>query len=183
MSDRCPTIDLKKILAVGIQIGKALYALVKKDKAMAQTREFDMEQWYLYLIAGLVAGIISALFGVGAGIVTIPILVLGFGMAQKSAQGTALMVMIPMALVGALRYKLNPDVEVSLVVVGLMAAGGVVGALIGSQWAFKLHPVVLKRMFGVFVIIAGFNILYKTRKQSAVPPAEPGQVQETDSKV
>ncbi len=131
-----------------------------------------MEYWYLFLLAGLVAGIVSSLFGVGAGIVMVPLLTLGFAFGQKSAQGTALMVMIPMVIVGAIRYKLNPDVEINMAVSGLMAIGGVVGAIIGSQLVFNISPIVLKRMFGVFIILAGINILLKTRKLPiSVPPA------------
>jgi uncharacterized membrane protein YfcA len=114
----------------------------------------------------------------------VPLLVLGFGFAQKSAQGTALFVMLPMALVGAIRYKLHPDIEINLTVAGLMALGGVVGALLGSQLAFVLPTVVLKRMFAVFIIISGIHILNKTRQQPAVEaqpavpelPTEPGDL-------
>ncbi|MDH3346062.1 MAG: sulfite exporter TauE/SafE family protein [Kiritimatiellaceae bacterium] len=131
-----------------------------------------MEHWYLFLLAGLLAGIVSSLFGVGAGIVMVPLLTLGFAFGQKSAQGTALMVMIPMVIVGALRYKLNPDIEINMTVSGFMAIGGVVGAIIGSQLVFNISPIVLKRMFGVFIILAGINILLKTRKSSvAAPPS------------
>jgi len=136
-----------------------------------------MDYWYLFLVTGLLAGIVSSLFGVGAGIVSVPILVLGFAMGQKSAQGTALMAMLPMVMVGALRYKLNPEVRVDMAVVGWLAVGGMAGALVGSHIAFTLQPVVLKRLFGVFVIIAGLNILYKTRRPPVSKPAEPTPVQ------
>jgi uncharacterized membrane protein YfcA len=135
-----------------------------------------VEYWYLFLLAGLVAGIVSSLFGVGAGIVMVPILALGFGLGQKSAQGTALMVMIPMVIVGAVRYKLNPNIEINMVVSGLMAVGGVVGAVIGSQLVFNISPVVLKRMFGIFIILAGINILLKTRKPPVSEPPATEQV-------
>ena len=130
-----------------------------------------MEHWHLFILAGLLAGTVSALFGVGAGIVMIPILVLGFGMGQKSAQGIALCVMIPMALVGAIRYRLNPDIEVNYTIAGLMALGGVVGAIIGSQLVFHIPTLLLKRLFAIFIIISGLNILYKTRSKP-VPQTE-----------
>lgn len=135
-----------------------------------------MEHWYLFLLAGLIAGIVSSLFGVGAGIVMVPILTLGFCLGQKSAQGTALMVMIPMVIVGAVRYKLNPDIEINMVASGLMAVGGVVGAVIGSQLVFNISPIVLKRMFGVFIILAGINILFKTRRPPVSTPSPPEQI-------
>lgn len=135
-----------------------------------------MEHWYLFLLAGLVAGIVSSLFGVGAGIVMVPLLTLVFCFGQKNAQGTALMVMIPMVIVGAVRYKLNPDIEINMAVSGLMAIGGVAGAIIGSQLVFNISPIVLKRMFGIFIILAGINILLKTRKPSVAAPPSTEQV-------
>jgi len=81
------------------------------------------EMWSMYLLVGLAAGILSASFGLGSGIIMVPAGVLILSMSQKSAQGTALAVMVPMALVGALLYWRDPDIEVNLRVVGLLASG------------------------------------------------------------
>ena len=57
----------------------------------------------LGLGAGL--GFFGGLFGIGGGIIAIPLLVLGFGMEQPLAQGTALVLMVPNLLVGWWRYN------------------------------------------------------------------------------
>lgn len=88
------------------------------------------------------------------------------------------MVMIPMVIVGAVRYKLNPNIEINMMVSGLMAVGGVVGAVIGSQLVFNISPIVLKRMLGVFIILAGIHILLKTRKPPVSAPLPPEQISE-----
>ena len=130
-----------------------------------------MEQWYLYIIAGLAAGILSSMFGVGSGILMIPILTIAFAFGQKSAQGMALALMVPMALVGALRYYFNPEVEINLKLLGLLTVGGVVGAVVGSQIIFGISDVVLKRMFAVFIIITGIHMFMKSySKPSAKEP-------------
>ncbi len=121
-----------------------------------------MENWYLYILAGLIAGIMSSLFGVGSGILVVPILTIAFAFGQKSAQGMALALMVPMALVGALRYYFNPEVDISLKLFGLLAIGGVIGALVGSQVVFSLSESVLKRMFAVFIIITGIHMFVKS---------------------
>lgn len=121
-----------------------------------------MEQWILYIIAGVAAGIISSMFGVGGGILMVPILVLGFSFGQKSAQGMSLFIMLPMALAGAIRYKLNPDIPVNLTVCGLMALGGVIGALLGTHLVFNIPQAVLKRMFAVFIILTGIHMMVKS---------------------
>jgi len=94
-----------------------------------------MEGWYFYVLLGLVCGVFSATFGVGSGIIMVPALVLMFSQPQKSAQGVCLAAMVPMALVGAMRYKLNPEIEVDMRLVGLLSVGAVVGAVIGSSIA------------------------------------------------
>ncbi len=130
-----------------------------------------MENWYLYIFAGIAAGIISSMFGVGGGVLMVPILVLGFSFGQKSAQGMTLFIMLPMALAGAIRYKLNPDVPINLPVCGIMALGGIAGAMIGTQIVFNIPQVVLKRIFAVFIICTGIYMIIKTLpKPSAQEP-------------
>ncbi|MEE9367248.1 MAG: sulfite exporter TauE/SafE family protein [Pontiella sp.] len=121
-----------------------------------------MEIWMWYVLGGIAAGILSSMFGVGAGILMVPLLSIVFGFGQKSAQGMALAIMVPMALVGAMRYHLNPDIPVKLSVVGIVAIGGVLGALIGSKIVFNIPDFILKRMFACFIIIVGINILIKS---------------------
>jgi uncharacterized protein len=132
-----------------------------------------VESWYLYVVVGVACGIFSAAFGVGAGIVLIPVLVLAFSFPQKSAQGVCLAAMVPMALVGAIRYKLNPDIEVNMLVVGLLSAGAVVGALIGSSIAAWASGPVLRKLFAVIMIVAAIRMLTTSgaRKPAPDPPA------------
>lgn len=141
-----------------------------------------MESWYLYILAGIAAGVISSLFGVGGGILMVPLLVLGFSFGQKSAQGMSLFIMLPMALAGAIRYKLNPTVEVNLAVCGIIAIGGVIGAMIGSQIVFNIPEIILKRVFAVFIILTGINMIVKTLPKPAPkePPHVENQSQRTD---
>ncbi|HNX52509.1 MAG TPA: sulfite exporter TauE/SafE family protein [Pontiellaceae bacterium] len=121
-----------------------------------------MENWYLYIIAGLAAGIMSSLFGVGGGVLIVPILALGFSFGQKSAQGMSLFIMLPIALAGAIRYKLNPDVPINLPVCGLMALGGIAGAMLGTHLVFGISDIVLKRIFAVFIILTGIHMIVKS---------------------
>ncbi len=134
-----------------------------------------MEQWILYILAGIAAGIISSMFGVGAGILIVPVLALGFGFGQKSAQGMALFIMVPMALAGAVRYYLNPNIPINLPVCVLVALGGVAGAIIGSHLVFGISNIVLKRMFACFIILVGINILVKSFLNR--PAKEPANVE------
>ena len=131
-----------------------------------------MENWYLYILAGLAAGIMSSMFGVGGGIVMVPLLTIAFAFGQKSAQGMSLFIMLPIALAGALRYKFNPDIPINLPVCVMMAIGGIVGAMIGTHLVFNISEAVLKRMFAVFIIITGIHMFMKSyaKPASKEPP-------------
>jgi len=89
---------------------------------------------------GICAGILSGTLGVGSGAIVVPALVLLFSFHQKTAQGTALAVMVPMALVGAIRYKLSPDLQMDISSAALIALGAVAGALLGTELAADLCP-------------------------------------------
>ena len=141
-----------------------------------------MENWYLYIIVGITAGIISSLFGVGGGILMVPILVLGFSFGQKSAQGMSLFIMLPMALAGAIRYKMNPDIPINLPVCALMALGGVAGAMLGTHLVFNISQVVLKRMFAVFIIITGVHMFMKSLSKTTAKDL-PQEVEKTERDV
>ena len=115
--------------------------------------------WWGLILLGLGAGVISGALGVGSGTVLIPAMVLLFCLPQKSAQGTALAVMVPVALLGAFRYWQNPEIDVSLIVVGLLAAGALVGALIGTELAARLPAHVLRKIFAVFILVIAVRML------------------------
>ena len=139
-----------------------------------------MEMWVWYVIGGIFAGILSSMFGVGAGILLVPLLSIAFGFGQKSAQGMALAVMVPMALAGAIRYHLNPDVSMKIPVVAIIAVGGVLGAIIGSKIVFGIPNIILKRMFACFIIVVGINILVKSflNPPAKTPPQQISDVKE-----
>lgn len=120
--------------------------------------------WWIFLLIGLGCGIFSATFGVGGGILMVPILVIAFSMPQKSAQGIALAAMVPMALVGAIRYRMHPDIRVDLVVALLMGLGGVGGAIIGTKIAAAMPVLTLRRLFALVMIAAALHLLLEKPK-------------------
>lgn len=112
------------------------------------------------LTLGIFSGILSGLLGVGSGALMVPVLVLILSFPQKTAQGTALAVMIPMALVGALRYKFNPEVNLDFKVIAVLAAGAVVGALIGTEFVPRVPAYLLRRIFAVFLFLVAAKMFF-----------------------
>jgi hypothetical protein len=89
---------------------------------------------------GLVAGVFSALFGVGGGIVLVPLLVLVVGYAERTATAVSLAAIGVTALAGALAYGVLGHVEPAYAaLVGLPAAGGaVLGTAVQQRVAARM---------------------------------------------
>ena len=112
----------------------------------------------LYLLLGLVAGTFSGLIGIGGAIIIIPALVLLFGLSQHTAQGTTLALMIPpFGLLAAWTYYKSGFVD--LKVAGLICLGFFVGGLVGARFATEISEQVLRRLFGVVLLLASLKMI------------------------
>jgi uncharacterized membrane protein YfcA len=128
--------------------------------------------WWAFMLLGVLAGTASGMLGLGAGVVVVPALVLIFAFPQKSAQGTALALMVPMALLGAFRYWRNPQIEVSLAIVGLLALGAVPGVLAGTELASRLPSFWLRKFFAVFLAVIAVKMYTASPKRGPNAPGE-----------
>jgi uncharacterized protein len=81
-----------------------------------------------YIAIGLAAGFFSALFGVGGGIVVVPLLILAAGFGQRPAMATSLASIGLIAFAGTVSYALRGDVQFDYgLLLGLPAALGALG--------------------------------------------------------
>ncbi|MFH1202114.1 MAG: sulfite exporter TauE/SafE family protein [Candidatus Omnitrophota bacterium] len=112
----------------------------------------------LYLILGLVAGILSGFLGIGGGTIIIPVLVYLFGLTQHQAQGTTLAIMIPpVGLLAALVYYRQGNVIIPIAI--WAALGFFLGGYLGAQWVMPVPDLALKRIFGVFLAVIGLRMI------------------------
>jgi uncharacterized membrane protein YfcA len=124
------------------------------------------------MLLGIVAGIVSGMLGLGSGAVVVPALVLLLAFPQKSAQGTALALMVPMALLGAFRYWKNPQIDVNLAVVVLLVVGAMPGVLVGTELASRLPSHILRKFFAIFLAIIAVKMFTASPKQAPKAPGE-----------
>lgn len=113
---------------------------------------------FLYILLGLVIGVLSGIVGIGGGIMFVPALVYLFHMTQHKAQGTSIAALLVPA--GALAfweyYKAgNVDIRAGM----LIAVGFLVGGYFGGLWAQHLSELVLRRVFGTLLVIIGIRLL------------------------
>lgn len=142
-----------------------------KGKRAAMLEQLS-NPWWTFVLLGTGAGILSGALGVGSGIVFVPALVAVFLLPQKSAQGTALAVMVPMAALGALRYWHNPDVNINPALVALLVAGALVGVVAGTELAERLPGGWLRKAFAVFMVIVAVRMFMVSPKRDGSPPTE-----------
>lgn len=103
---------------------------------------------------GLVAGVFSALFGVGGGIIAVPLLVLFAAIPERVAAATSLGAIGITALAGAIVFGARGDVNVGYAaLVGLPAAAGALG---GTALQQRVSTRVLT--FGFAVLLTGVGI-------------------------
>ena len=114
--------------------------------------------WVLVAAIGLVAGIVSGLFGVGGAIVIIPGLVLLLKMSQHAANGTSLAaLLLPVGLLGTIEYYRRGEVNLPYAVV--IAVGLLFGALIGARLAGSVSDLALRRAFGALLLLVSVRLL------------------------
>lgn len=111
----------------------------------------------IFLGIGLAAGVLSGLFGIGGGIVIVPMLILLARMAPATATGTSLgALLLPVGALGAYQYYRTGhiDIKVSL----LVALGLFIGAYFGAKLAVGLDPVMMKRGFALFLVMVAVRL-------------------------
>lgn len=117
-----------------------------------------------YLIAGLIGlfgGISSGLFGVGGGVVMVPAMLFFTTLALRDTQqavGTSLIVIIPTAIIGALKHKTLGNINWPVAL--LLVPGAIIGGWIGASLTQGISSDNLKRVFGGFIILVGCRLLF-----------------------
>ncbi len=97
------------------------------------------------LAIGAVAGVFSGAFGVGGGILMVPLLLAFAGMDQRRASATSLLAIVPTSVVGCAGYLFGDGVD--LLAAALVAPGAIVGALVGALLLRRLPVRVLSWLF------------------------------------
>jgi uncharacterized membrane protein YfcA len=106
-----------------------------------------------FVLIGLVAGLFSALFGVGGGIVAVPMLILIARLPERVATATSLGAIGLTALAGVTVYALRGEVDVRYAaLVGIPATAG---ALLGTSLQQRIATTTLT--YGFAVLLAGIG--------------------------
>ena len=117
----------------------------------------------LFLAIGLVAGVLSGLFGIGGGILIIPALIFFAAFPTKMALGTSLGAMLlPVGLLGAYAYYQAGNLNIKASI--LIALGLFFGAWVGAKLAHAIPASSLQRMFAVFIVLMAIRLWVEAGK-------------------
>src|SRR4051812_43844539 len=115
---------------------------------------------------GLVAGLLSGLFGVGGGTVIVPLLVLLLRFDQRLAAGTSLAAIVPTATVGVISYAVTGSV--AWIAALILAVGAVGGAQIGTWLLPRVSQVALRWAFVAFLAVVIVSLFLVIPSRDAV---------------
>lgn len=116
----------------------------------------------LVVFLGLGVGVVSAMFGVGGGILFVPIMVLILGLTQVEATATSLLAVLPTAIVGSWRQHHFGNVRwPAAVVMGVASVGAVIG---GAELAHEVPDHILRRIFACLLIYSAAQLLWRAWK-------------------
>ena len=111
------------------------------------------------LIIGLASGLLSSMVGIGGGTIIVPALVFLLAMSQKTAQGTSLaMLLPPIGILAVVNYYKAGYVDFKIA--GILCVSFIAGSFFGSKLALNLDESILKRIFGVFLLILAVKYLF-----------------------
>ncbi|MFK5982144.1 MAG: sulfite exporter TauE/SafE family protein [Flavobacteriaceae bacterium] len=113
----------------------------------------------ILLIIGVLAGVLSGLVGVGGGLAMIPLMIILLGYSQHEAQGTSLAVLaVPVTFLAAYNYYSEGYINWKFALI--IALGFVVGGYFGSKIAISINQAMLKKIFGVILLIAALKMFF-----------------------
>jgi len=157
--------DVFKILFGFVLITSSVYIFLRKK---IETKEkIISKQMILFAIgASFFAGIISSFFGIGGGIIFVPLMVVGMGMAMKKAAPTSQMILLFASLSGVVVHSFlgHPDFLQS----GLLAIGSFVGGLVGSRLSIDIKERYLQILVSVVILIAATKLFFDSLSGNSI---------------
>lgn len=117
------------------------------------------------LIIGLTAGVSSGLFGIGGGVIIVPLLLYLFNFTQQTATATSLVaLLLPVGILGVWNYYRAGAIQIENIKLGLVIACAMfAGTLFGSKLATNLQSLTLTRMFSIFLVIVAIRLWFTAK--------------------
>ena len=126
------------------------------DRLSGETYTYA-ESLPLVVIAGLATGFLSSFFGIGGGILVVPLLLRVFMLPTHIVSATSHFVILLSSPFGLVAHGLSGDIDWSYALP--LAAGAVVGAQFGAETARRLSTPALVRTLAIVLIVAAVSLI------------------------
>ncbi len=113
--------------------------------------------WWILAIVGVIGGVLSGAFGVGGGILMVPLLIGLARMNQRQAAATSLLAIVPTAIAGSVTYLIAGEVDLFAAL--FLAIGGVIGSLYGTRLLKQLPLGVLRWGFVALLVVVAIRMV------------------------
>ena len=149
--------DIFKILFGFVLIASAAYIFLRK-KIETKEKTISKQMIVFAIGASFFAGIISSFFGIGGGIIFVPLMVVGMGMAMKKAAPTSQMILLFASLSGVIVHSLlgHPD----FLQAGMLSIGSFIGGLVGARLSIDIKERYLQILVTVVILIAAAKLFF-----------------------
>ena len=114
------------------------------------------------VVAGVVMGILAGMFGIGGGVLIVPVLIAVFGASDLVAKGTSLLAMIPISITGSIANVRNR--MLNLVDGAIIGVAALLASLGGAAIAFIMPAWLSALIFGLFVAATAIQLTYRAIK-------------------
>jgi uncharacterized membrane protein YfcA len=151
------TPELFKILFGFVLIASAVYIFLTK-KIESTEQNFSKMMVVFAVGASFFAGIISAFFGIGGGIIFVPLMVVGMGMAMKKAAPTSQLILLFASLSGVIVHTILGHSD--FLQAGLLGAGSFVGGLVGARLSVDINERYLRILVSIVIIAAAAKMFF-----------------------
>lgn len=113
----------------------------------------------MLILTGLAAGMLSGLVGIGGGIIMVPLFVYFLGFSQHTAQGLSLAIMLPpVTFLAVYNYHQSHGIDWRYALI--VAVVFFIGGYIGSKIAININQQMLKKIFGIVMILAAVKMIF-----------------------
>ena len=140
-----------------VLIASAAYIFLRR-KIESKEKTLSKQMMIFAVGASFFAGIISSFFGIGGGIIFVPLMVVGMGMAMKRAAPTSQLILLFASLSGVIVHSVlgHPD----FLQAGLLAIGSFIGGLIGARLSIDIKERYLQILVSVVILIAAGKLFF-----------------------
>lgn len=144
-----------KILFGFVLVSSAVYIFLRK-KIESKEKILTKQMMIFSIGASFFAGLISSFFGIGGGVIFVPLMVVGIGMTMKKAAPTSQFILLFASLSGIISHSMlgHPD----FLQAGLLSMGSFAGGVIGARISLDIKERFLQILVSVIIIIAAIKL-------------------------